>query len=50
MLAYLNSSSFSYKNTAGITIKFQASGDLSGSGLMNQFVVKSGTIKLNGKA
>jgi branched-chain amino acid transport system substrate-binding protein len=50
MLDYLNSSSFSYKNTAGVTIKFQASGDLSGSGLMNQFVVKNGVIKLNGKA
>ena len=50
MLDYLNSSSFSYKNTAGVTIKFQASGDLSGSGLMNQFVVKNGIIKLNGKA
>jgi branched-chain amino acid transport system substrate-binding protein len=50
MLAYLNSASFSYKNTAGVTLKFQESGDLSGSGLMNQFVVKGGTIKLNGKA
>ncbi len=50
MLDYLNSSSFSYKNTAGVTLKFQASGDLAGSGLMNQFVVKNGIIKLNGKA
>ena len=50
ILAYINSPSFSYKNTAGVTLKFQASGDLSGSGLMNQFVVKNGTIKINGKA
>jgi branched-chain amino acid transport system substrate-binding protein len=50
ILAYINSPDFSYKNTAGVTLKFQASGDLSGSGLMNQFVVKNGVIKINGKA
>ncbi len=50
ILAYINSPSFSYKNTAGVTLKFQASGDLAGSGLMNQFVVKKGVIKPNGKA
>jgi len=50
ILAYINSPSFSYKNTAGVTLKFQPSGDLAGSGLMNQFVVKNGVIRPNGKA
>jgi branched-chain amino acid transport system substrate-binding protein len=47
-LAYVKA--IKYKNVAGVTISFNEFGDLSGSGLMNSFVVKSGVIKLNGKA
>ena len=48
ILAYVKA--IKYKNVAGVTISFNEFGDLSGSGLMNSFVVKSGVIKLNGKA
>jgi len=48
ILAYIKA--IKYKNVAGVTISFNEFGDLSGSGLMNSFVVKSGVIKLNGKA
>jgi branched-chain amino acid transport system substrate-binding protein len=39
-----------FKNSAGNTLTFQSSGDLSGSGLMNQFAVKNGKIVITGKA
>ena len=48
ILAYIKA--IKYKNIAGVTVSFNEFGDLSGSGLMNSFVVKSGVIKLNGKA
>ena len=48
ILAYVKA--IKYKNVAGVTISFNEFGDLSGSGLMNSFVVKSGVIKLNGTA
>ena len=48
ILAYVKA--IKYKNIAGVTVSFNEFGDLSGSGLMNSFVVKSGVIKLNGKA
>jgi len=48
ILAYVKTIKF--KNSAGVTLSFKENGDLLGSGLMNQFVVKNGAIKLNGKA
>lgn len=48
ILAYIKT--IKHKNVAGVTISFNEFGDLSGSGLMNSFVVRNGVIKLNGKA
>lgn len=48
ILAYIKT--IKHKNIAGVTISFNEFGDLSGSGLMNSFVVRNGVIKLNGKA
>ncbi len=48
ILAYIKK--IKHKNIAGVTISFNEFGDLSGSGLMNSFVVRNGVIKLNGKA
>jgi len=48
ILAYIKT--IKHKNVAGVTISFNQFGDLSGSGLMNSFVVRNGVIKLNGKA
>ncbi|MEJ6607230.1 MAG: branched-chain amino acid ABC transporter substrate-binding protein [Candidatus Planktophila sp.] len=48
ILAAVNKMKF--VNSAGVTISFQANGDLKGSGLMNQFAVKNGKIVLTGKA
>lgn len=48
ILSYIKT--IKYKNVAGVTVSFNEFGDLSGSGLMNSFVVRSGVIKLNGKA
>jgi len=48
ILAYIKT--IKHKNVAGVTISFNQFGDLSGSGLMNSFVVRNGIIKLNGKA
>jgi branched-chain amino acid transport system substrate-binding protein len=48
ILAYFKT--IKHKNVAGVTISFNEFGDLSGSGLMNSFVVRNGVIKLNGKA
>jgi branched-chain amino acid transport system substrate-binding protein len=48
VLAYVKS--IKYKNTAGVTISFNANGDLNGAGLINAFVVKGGKIVLTGLA
>ena len=48
ILAYIKT--IKHKNIAGVTVSFNEFGDLSGSGLMNSFVVRNGVIKLNGKA
>jgi branched-chain amino acid transport system substrate-binding protein len=48
ILAYIKT--IKHKNVAGVTISFNEFGDLSGSGLMNSFVVRNGVIRLNGKA
>jgi branched-chain amino acid transport system substrate-binding protein len=48
ILAYIKT--IKHKNVAGVTISFNQFGDLSGSGLMNSFVVRNGVIRLNGKA
>jgi branched-chain amino acid transport system substrate-binding protein len=48
ILAYIKT--IKHKNVAGVTVSFNEFGDLSGSGLMNSFVVRNGVIKLNGKA
>ena len=48
ILAYIKT--IKHKNVAGVTISFNEFGDLSGSGLMNSFVVRNGVIKINGKA
>ena len=48
ILAYVKA--IKHKNVAGVTISFNEFGDLSGSGLMNSFVVRNGVIRLNGKA
>ena len=48
ILAYIKT--IKHKNIAGVTISFNEFGDLSGSGLMNSFVVRNGVIRLNGKA
>jgi branched-chain amino acid transport system substrate-binding protein len=48
ILAYIKT--IKHKNVAGVTISFNQFGDLSGSGLMNSFVVRNGVIKINGKA
>lgn len=48
ILAYIKT--IKHKNIAGVTISFNEFGDLSGSGLMNSFIVRNGVIKLNGKA
>jgi len=48
ILAYIKT--IKHKNVAGVTISFNEFGDLSGSGLMNSFVVRNGVIKLNVKA
>jgi len=48
ILAYIKT--IKHKNIAGVTISFNEFGDLSGSGLMNSFVVRNGVIKLNSKA
>ncbi len=48
ILAYIKT--IKHKNVAGVTISFNEFGDLSGSGLMNSFIVRNGVIKLNGKA
>jgi branched-chain amino acid transport system substrate-binding protein len=48
ILAYIKT--IKHKNVAGVTVSFNEFGDLSGSGLMNSFVVRNGVIRLNGKA
>jgi branched-chain amino acid transport system substrate-binding protein len=48
VLAYVKS--IKYKNTAGVTISFNANGDLNGAGLINAFEVKGGKIVLTGLA
>ena len=48
ILAYIKT--IKHKNVAGVTISFNEFGDLSGSGLMNSFIVRNGVIKINGKA
>ena len=48
ILAYIKT--IKHKNVAGVTISFNDFGDLSGSGVMNSFVVRNGVIKINGKA
>jgi len=48
ILAYIKT--IKHKNVAGVTVSFNQFGDLSGSGLMNSFVVRNGVIRLNGKA
>ena len=48
ILAYIKT--INHKNVAGVTVSFNEFGDLSGSGLMNSFVVRNGVIRLNGKA
>jgi branched-chain amino acid transport system substrate-binding protein len=48
ILAYVKA--IKYKNTAGVTISFNANGDLNGAGLINAFEVKGGKIVLTGLA
>ena len=48
ILSYIKKMKF--KNTAGVTISFNANGDLNGAGLINAFAVKNGKIVLNGVA
>ena len=48
ILSYIKKMKF--KNTAGVTISFNANGDLNGAGLINAFVVKNGKIVLTGVA
>ena len=48
VLAYVKS--IKYQNTAGVTISFNANGDLNGAGLINAFEVKGGKIVLTGLA
>jgi branched-chain amino acid transport system substrate-binding protein len=48
VLGYVKS--IKYKNTAGVTISFNANGDLNGAGLINAFEVKGGKIVLTGLA
>lgn len=48
ILAYIKT--IKHKNVAGVTVSFNEFGDLSGSGLMNSFIVRNGVIRLNGKA